>query len=180
MLQAPPSAQGEKEFAQPRSYTPTQQKLLLQQAASIYLNQKQDPLRYARCYRDIVAAEPTVYNNIILGDALLEIGEAQEAIDIYEKALGSLAAGEPTGAPATAVVDANSLVRKIGSALMLTHDYEAARNYYVNAVRRDPQAIDLRIDLANLFLKLENYQRAISDLEEALHSGVKLFFPRSS
>lgn len=114
--------------------------LIKQKIADIYLNYKSDTKMYAKCYKDIVDGDPDNVNNyIILGDALLDICEPEEAIRAFEKALSL--SDDKRG---TKKVDTNALVRKTGTALVLTHDYESAKTYYTNALKRDPSAVELK------------------------------------
>merc|ERR1719156_109400 len=63
------------------------------------------------------------------------------------------------------------LVQKIGQALTQTHDYEKAITYYQDALRKDPHKLDLRQDLAKLYVRLQRWEDAIRELEEALQTA---------
>jgi tetratricopeptide repeat protein 21B len=77
----------------------------------IFLNQMSNRRLFEKCYYDIVAADPAVDNQLLLGKALMRIQEPEEAITVYEKALAGLKGDL-------------FLTREIGKALVLTHDYE--------------------------------------------------------
>lgn len=61
-----------------------------------------------------------------------------------------------------------SLIREVGSALVMTHDYNKAIRYYENALREDPNLLDLRTDLAELYVKLKEFDKAKEILVEAM------------
>eukprot|EP00927_Polykrikos_kofoidii_P039026 TRINITY_DN3346_c0_g1_i3.p1 TRINITY_DN3346_c0_g1~~TRINITY_DN3346_c0_g1_i3.p1 ORF type:complete len:1345 (+),score=240.06 TRINITY_DN3346_c0_g1_i3:136-4170(+) len=125
--------------------------------ADIYIKHRKDKKAYARCYKAIVDHQPNIRNYLILGDALLSIQEPADAIKAFEQAM-SLDKGK--GDPA--------LVQKIGKAMTQTHDYEKAIQYYRDALRRHPQQDELRQDLAKLYVRLQRWEDAIHELEEAL------------
>ncbi|CAJ1365471.1 unnamed protein product [Effrenium voratum] len=80
--------------------------------ADIYLKHRKDKKAYARCYKAIVDHAPTVQNYLILGDALLSIQEPADAIIAFQQAMDIDSHKDP------------GLVRKIGKAMMQTHDYD--------------------------------------------------------
>merc|ERR1719311_1370939 len=51
-----------------------------------------------------------------------------------------------------------------------THDYEKAIQYYHDALRRHPAQQELRQDLAKLYVRLQRWEDAIRELEEALQA----------
>ena len=59
------------------------------------------------------------------------------------------------------------LASKIGQALIKTHNYTKAIIYYETALKSETQQF-LRSDLAELFLKLSEFEKAEKTLEEAL------------
>merc|ERR1711871_1491315 len=125
------------------------------------MKHRKDKKAYARCYKAIVDHQPTVQNYLILGDALLAIQEPADAIKAFQQALDiEKGKGDP------------ALVRKIGKAMMQTHDYEKAIQYYNDALRRDPHKQDLRQDLAQLYVRLHRWEDAIRELEEALQAVI--------
>jgi tetratricopeptide repeat protein 21B len=86
----------------------------------------------------------------------MDIQEPEEAIQYYEKAL------EMEGA------DDDNLVREVGKALVMTHDYKRAIKYYETTLMEDPKLLDLRTDLADLYIKLRAYEDAKRVLIDAL------------
>lgn len=125
--------------------------------ADIYLKHRKDKKAYARCYKAIVDHAPTVQNYLILGDALLSIQEPADAILAFQQAMEIDSHKDP------------SLVRKIGSAMMQTHDYDRAIQYYHDALKKpSAQQQELRQDLARLYRRLQRWDDAIRELEEAL------------
>jgi tetratricopeptide repeat protein 21B len=60
------------------------------------------------------------------------------------------------------------LVREVGKALVMTHDYNRAVKYYETRLKEDPKLLDLRIDLAELYFKLKVHDEAKRVLTEAI------------
>eukprot|EP00443_Scrippsiella_acuminata_P048484 CAMPEP_0115266888 /NCGR_PEP_ID=MMETSP0270-20121206/51703_1 /TAXON_ID=71861 /ORGANISM="Scrippsiella trochoidea, Strain CCMP3099" /LENGTH=1292 /DNA_ID=CAMNT_0002683005 /DNA_START=234 /DNA_END=4112 /DNA_ORIENTATION=- len=127
--------------------------------ADIYIKHRKDKKAYARCYKAIVDQQPTVQNYLILGDALLSIQEPADAIKAFQQAM-DIDKGKGDAA----------LVQKIGKAMMQTHDYEKAIQYYNDALRRHSTQQELRQDLAKLYVRLQRWEDAIRELEEALQA----------
>lgn len=100
-------------------------------------------------------ADQSVQNFKMVASALMDIQEPEEAIQYYEKALEL----DP---------DDNNLVREVGKALVMTHDYKRAVKYYETCLQDDPKLLDLRTDLADLYIKLRAYDDAKRVLIEAL------------
>lgn len=65
-------------------------------------------------------------------------------------------------------VNNSALISKIGRALVQTHDYERAKRYYSDAIQRDPRSVELRLDLSELFAKLELWGDAAHELEQVV------------
>lgn len=95
----------------------------------------------------------------MLGDAYLSIQEPERAIESYELALRSN--------PHNKV-----LIRKMGTALIKTHHYSKAVSYYKEAVKREG-CRDLKLDLAELFMKLKQFDKAEDTLKEELNGKKK-------
>jgi tetratricopeptide repeat protein 21B len=57
----------------------------------------------------------------------------------------------------------------VGKALVMTHDYKRAVKYYETCLRDDPKLLDLRTDLADLYIKL----RAFDDSKRVLIDALK-------
>uniref|UniRef100_A0A8C5SQE6 Tetratricopeptide repeat domain 21B n=1 Tax=Laticauda laticaudata TaxID=8630 RepID=A0A8C5SQE6_LATLA len=122
--------------------------------AAIYLKYRRDKKLYVSCYRDLVEKMPSSHTFLLLGDAYMNIQEPEEAIEAYEQ---SLKKNPRDGA----------LARKIGNALVKTHNYSKAISYYEAALKTGQQNI-LCHDLAELLLKLSQYDKAEKVLRQAL------------
>uniref|UniRef100_A0AAR2L5L3 Tetratricopeptide repeat protein 21B n=1 Tax=Pygocentrus nattereri TaxID=42514 RepID=A0AAR2L5L3_PYGNA len=122
--------------------------------ADIYLNHRKEKRLYVSCYRDLVEKMPSSHTYLLLGDAYMNIQEPELAIEVYEQALKR---NPKDGAVAS----------KIGKALVKTHNYVKAINYYEAALKSGQQNF-LRYDLAELLMKLRQYERCERVLHEAL------------
>uniref|UniRef100_A0A8C3AZP6 Tetratricopeptide repeat domain 21B n=1 Tax=Cyclopterus lumpus TaxID=8103 RepID=A0A8C3AZP6_CYCLU len=116
--------------------------------ADIYLNHRKEKRLYASCYREMVEKLPSTHTYLLLGDAYINIQEPEKAIDVYEEALKK---NPKDGA----------LASKIGKALVKTHNYAKAINYYEAALKTEQQKF-LRYDLAELLMKMKQYQRYVT------------------
>uniref|UniRef100_A0A8C3K4I9 Tetratricopeptide repeat protein 21B n=1 Tax=Calidris pygmaea TaxID=425635 RepID=A0A8C3K4I9_9CHAR len=157
-------AQGDVEQALTmlRNITPEQPYFVQakEKMADVYLQYRKDKKLYAGCYRDLVEKLPSAHTFLLLGDAYLNIQEPDEAIEVYEQALKK----NPKD-PA--------LASKIGKALIKTHNYSKAISYYEAALRSGQQNF-LCYDLAELLMKLKQYEKAEKVLQQALdHEPVK-------
>ncbi|XP_074652535.1 tetratricopeptide repeat protein 21B-like [Tubulanus polymorphus] len=122
--------------------------------AEIYLQHRNDKRLYAGCYRELVEKNPTPHSYLLLGDAYMGIQEPEKAIEAYEAALKK----NPRD---------SSLASKMGQALFKTHNYGKAINYYEAALKSGNQS-HLRYDLADLLLKLRQYEKAEKVLKQAI------------
>ncbi|XP_039350644.1 tetratricopeptide repeat protein 21B isoform X4 [Mauremys reevesii] len=122
--------------------------------ADIYLQYRKEKKLYASCYRDLVDKLPSSHTFLLLGDAYMNIQEPEEAIEVYEQALKK----NPRD---------GALASKIGKALIKTHNYSKAISYYEAALKNGQQNI-LFYDLAELLLKLRQYEKAEKVLQQAL------------
>uniref|UniRef100_A0A671XGP1 Tetratricopeptide repeat domain 21B n=1 Tax=Sparus aurata TaxID=8175 RepID=A0A671XGP1_SPAAU len=120
----------------------------------IYLNHRKEKRLYASCYREMVEKLPSPHTYLLLGDAYINIQEPEKAIEVYEQALKK---NPKDGA----------LASKIGKALVKTHNYVKAINYYEVALKTEQQNF-LRYDLAELLMKMKQYERCERVLHEAL------------
>lgn len=59
-------------------------------------------------------------------------------------------------------------MREVGKALVMTHDYKRAVKYYETCLQDDPKLLDLRTDLADLYIKLRAFEDAKRVLIDAL------------
>ncbi|CAM9202117.1 unnamed protein product [Laminaria digitata] len=123
--------------------------------ATIYLTMRRDKRAYAQCYRDMAQANPCAATHVLLGEAYMRIQMPEAAIESFEIALDT----DPSD---------SSLAGQIGRALVSTHDYRRAVDYYRKALRGQPTSIPLRHDLARLCLKLGRFNDASGVLQEAM------------
>ena len=91
----------------------------------------------------------------MVAQALMDIQEPEEAIQYYERALERQS-------------EDTNLVREVGKALVMTHDYNRAVKYYETRLQEDPKLLDLRTDLADLYYKLKAFDHSKRVLIEAL------------
>ena len=100
--------------------------------------------------------QPTVRNLTLLGDAHLALHQVDLAVSAYEEALKM----EPRH---------SQLAAKIGSALILTHQYTKALNYYKDALRDNTQANSfLRTEYASLLIRLGQFDKAEKTITDFL------------
>ncbi len=124
--------------------------------AHIYMQYRHNKRLYVKCYKQLAEKRPTKYTRLLLGDAYMRVQEPELAIAVYKQALDDADSGDA------------SLASKIGRALVTTHDYGEAITYYTHAVEKDPQRASLRHDLANLYIRLKNLDKAEIVLQAAL------------
>ncbi|KAK3907549.1 Tetratricopeptide repeat protein 21B, partial [Frankliniella fusca] len=126
------------------------------QMAHIHLRVRKDRRAYAEVFRQLVDQDPGPQSLVLLGDAYMAVQEPEKAIETYEQALRKSPPNRNPG-----------LACKTGRALVQTHQYGKALNYYREAVRGDgdPQ---LRLDMALLCLKLGQLDKADAALSQEL------------
>ncbi|XP_078334494.1 tetratricopeptide repeat protein 21B-like isoform X3 [Crassostrea virginica] len=136
--------------------------------ADVYLHHKKDKRLYTGCYRELYDKQPNVETALLLGDAYMSIQEPDKAIEVYEKAMKN----NPKE---------TQLASKIGQALVKTHNYGKAINYYEAALKngtsqgflsgaRLKEFCQTRHDLAELLLKLRQYDKAEKVLKQSLEA----------
>ena len=123
--------------------------------ADIYLKFRHDKQAFAQCYLDLVASDKSASNYILLGEAYMKIQAPESAIEAFENALRMNN-------------NDSRLAEKIGKALVSTHDYRKAQEYYENALRNMPDNKAIRFDLAKLYTKLRQFDLASRVLTKAL------------
>lgn len=119
------------------------------------MDELKDRNNYTRCYLEILDAKSSVENFKMVAQALMDIQEPEEAIIYFEKALERQR-------------EDIQLVREVGKALVMTHDYNRAVKYYETRLKEDPKLLDLRLDLAELYFKLKVHEEAKRVLVEAI------------
>ncbi|KAM7315036.1 tetratricopeptide repeat protein 21B isoform X2 [Ixodes scapularis] len=122
--------------------------------ADIYLTHRKDPRLYASCYREVIEKFPVPQSYLMLGDAYMKIQEPDNAIGAYEQALRKN--------PRDSMV-----ARKIGQALIKTHQFDRAITYYKAAIKAGGQAL-MKYDLAELLAKVKRLQDAEDIINAAL------------
>ena len=123
--------------------------------AQIYLDELKDRNNYTRCYLEILDAKSSVENFKMVAQALMDIQEPEEAIQYYERALERQS-------------EDITLVREVGRALVMSHDYSRAVKYYETRLQEDPKLLDLRTDLANLYYRLKAFDQSKRVLVDSL------------
>ncbi|KAK7872002.1 hypothetical protein R5R35_004518 [Gryllus longicercus] len=124
--------------------------------ADIHLHFRKDRRAFAECFRELVENAPGPQSYVMLGDAYMSIQEPDRAIDAYEQALKRN--------PRDSI-----LACKMGKALIKTHQYGKAINYYKEAVKGDDNS-DLKLDMSELYMKLGQYDKAEKVLMQELDS----------
>lgn len=114
--------------------------------ADIHLNHLKSRKGYAKCYYEIIEAVPTFENFKIYGDALVGINEPEQATIAYEKAYQERK-------------DHEGIIRDLGKAYALAHDYEKATKFYEDNIEKLNRP-DLILDLAKLCIQLKKFDRA--------------------
>ncbi|CAF0765805.1 unnamed protein product [Brachionus calyciflorus] len=122
--------------------------------AKIYLNNRKDRRLYIATYKELAEKfqNPNTLN--LLGDAYMNIIEPEKAVEVYETAMAKN--------PKDSV-----LAKKIGQALIKSHQYTKAISYYTAALKSGHQHL-LRYDLAELYNKLNQLDSAEKIISEAL------------
>lgn len=135
--------------------------------ASVYLSHRHDRRAYAQCYLDLVTSHPSASTYVLLGEAYMRIQAPESAIEAFQTALDM----NPRD---------NELAIKIGRALVSTHDYRKAMDYYESALAQSPNNMALRQDLARLYTKLGKHGMASGILQATLeYSGSLTDLPSS-
>ncbi|EGT35656.1 hypothetical protein CAEBREN_04184 [Caenorhabditis brenneri] len=113
--------------------------------ADIYLEEKKDKRMFATCYRELLKVEATPGSYSLLGDAFMKVQEPEDAINFYEQALKMQSKDV-------------QLAEKIGEAYVMAHLYSKAINFYESSMNIYKDK-NMRLKLANLLLKLKNYEK---------------------
>ncbi|XP_069686948.1 tetratricopeptide repeat protein 21B-like [Periplaneta americana] len=146
------------EFLQSIAPTQTYYQQARCKMADIHLNYRKDRRAFAECFRELVENSPGPQSFVMLGDAYMSIQEPDRAIEAYEQALKR----NPRDA---------ALACKMGRALVKTHQYGKAINYYKEAVKGE-EAGQLKLDMAELYMKLGQYDKAEKTLTQEIDGKV--------
>lgn len=125
--------------------------------AYVYLNHKKDRILFAQCFKELVEHMPGAESYLMLGDAYMSIQEPEEAINAFKMALRQNPS-DPL------------LASKLGRAYVKTHQYNKAIAYYKEATMHDKN-LSMKLDLAELFLKLKQFSNAEQTLIEDIESS---------
>ncbi|KAG5309944.1 TT21B protein, partial [Acromyrmex insinuator] len=123
--------------------------------AEINLNYKKDRQAFAKCFRELVEHCPGPKTYSMLGNAYMSIQEPERAIEAYEQALSQ----NP--------INKADIANKMGKALVKAHQYVKAISYYKDIVKQDNCAA-LKLDLAKLYMKMKQYDKAEATLVQEL------------
>lgn len=127
--------------------------------ANIYLVNKKDRLSFAQCFKELVQNNPGPDSFIMLGDAYMSIQEPDEAVEAYRQAVLQ----DPMDP---------MLASKLGRAYVKTHQYKKAISYYKDSITV-PENYRLKLDLAELYLKLKQYANAEQIILEDIEKNQK-------
>ena len=131
--------------------------------AKIYLNNMNDKRSYIQCFKTMLKVNPAPRTYVVLGDAYLNIQEPEQAIAAYQDALKM----NPND---------HALALLIGRALVKTHEYHRAIEYYEDALEAGTEkgksnVASLRSDLAKLYIKLKKFDEASRVLKQSRKSA---------
>ena len=122
--------------------------------AEIYLVQRRNEERFLTVFRDVCHNRPGEFEPLVaFADSLMRVNRIEDAVRTYEAALRL---------KKTDV----ALQVKIGQAMAITHDYSGAISYYRKSLASS-ECGGLRLELADLFVRLEQTDDAVATLEEA-------------
>ena len=96
--------------------------------ADIFLNQVMDRRLYSWCYTQLLEKFPTFDNFKLSANSLMVINAPDEAVEYYKKALK--------------IKNDMEVMRDLGRALVKTHDYREAIEYYLEASKMDERMIN--------------------------------------
>ncbi|RZC41543.1 tetratricopeptide repeat protein 21B-like [Asbolus verrucosus] len=114
--------------------------------ADILLKHRLDKYAYLQCYQEMVDENPCSESYLLLGDAYMNILEPDDALECY-----SLALQQNPKDP--------HLTSKMGKALVETHYFAKAVAFYKDSIK-STQNPELKLELANLYMQLKEYDKA--------------------
>lgn len=148
--------------------------------ANVYLHHKKDRVAFAQCFKELVDNLPGPESYLMLGDAYMSIqgNDGDQMLLLLHETNHLLSKTEPDEA-----IDAFKmalrqnpsdplLASKLGRAYVKTHQYNKAINYYKEATMHDKNS-SLKLDLAELFLKLKQFSNAEQTLIEEIDANGK-------
>ena len=133
--------------------------------ARIHLEKRGDRQAFVKCYEDMRDVLKDAKSHVALGEAYMTVAEPELAVASFEKAMESAVPGD----------DASGLASKIGRALVVTHNFQRAVEYYERAFAQDPSAHEMATDLAALYVRLRRFREA-----EAIASKLLVQFQAAS
>jgi tetratricopeptide repeat protein 21B len=132
--------------------------------AEIYLKHRHDRRKYIACYEQMAREVNTAHQFVLLGEAYMRIQEPDKAIQAYQAAQKL----EPNDI---------GLTSRIGRALVITHDYGRAVDYYESAIEEEKldatTRASLSIELAELYVNLREFDAASRTVIESLSEVAK-------
>lgn len=142
--------------------------------AMVYLQRQRNRLAFTRCFRELVDESPGARSYLMLGNAHMTIQGSYECVTVALNSINDkYSFSEPDEAinafrEAYNLDPSNSyLASKLGRAYVKTHQYGKAIKYYTEASRHVHNAA-LKLDLAELYMKLKQYSNAEQTLLDTL------------
>ena len=162
--------------------------------ADILLVHKRSKKAYVGCYEDLCVLDGSLHHMLLLAEAYARVQEMDAAIAAYERALSMVQqrereeedAGPEAAAGDAAAVSSSDIYSRIGKAMVATHDYRRAVDYFEEAVRteqeKDAQRAErnqpltlnttqLLLDLVALYVKMKQYDAATQTIQKALEDS---------
>ena len=116
--------------------------------ARIYLEKRKEEAKYIHCYQELAQEINDTKSWAALGEAFITICEPEYAISAYEHA----ATLDKTNDPA--------FKRNMAKAYVTCLFFKAAVEYMEKECRKDPDAMDLQMDLSALYIRLKKFGEA--------------------
>ena len=162
--------------------------------ADILLVHKRSKKAYVGCYEDLCVLDGSLHHMLLLAEAYARVQEMDAAIAAYERALSMVQqrereeeeAGTGAAAGEVAAVSSSDIYSRIGKAMVATHDYRRAVDYFEEAVRTEEEkdaqraqrnqpltlnATQLLLDLVALYVKMKQYDAATQTVQKALEDS---------
>ena len=162
--------------------------------ADILLTHKRSKKAYVGCYEDLCVLDGSLHHMLLLAEAYARVQEMDAAIAAYERALSMVQqrereeeeAGTVAAAGDAAAVSSSDIYSRIGKAMVATHDYRRAVDYFEEAVRTEEEkdaqraqrnqpltlnTTQLLLDLVALYVKMKQYDAATQTIQKALEDS---------